>query len=188
MFIWNLGARGNVAGWGTMIQAGRSWVRFPMRTLDFSLDLTLPAAPWPWGRLTLLTEMSTRKLPGSKERSARKTHNLTAICERIFYKMWEPLRLTTLRASTASYMDSLMFYLYMELEHSVFARARNWIYISPSATYPSSVQYMHSIIYAYVLQVVLFLEVLWLKVYLHFLHPHSCYMSNPSRFNYLNTW
>jgi hypothetical protein len=33
------GARGSVVGWGTMLQAGRSRVRFPMRSLDFSIDL-----------------------------------------------------------------------------------------------------------------------------------------------------
>jgi hypothetical protein len=38
--------------WGTMLQAGTS--RFPMKSLDFSVDLTLPAALWPWGRLGLL--------------------------------------------------------------------------------------------------------------------------------------
>jgi hypothetical protein len=43
-----------------------------------------------------LREMSTRKLPGGKERSAREADNLTAICEAIVYKMWDPRRLTTL--------------------------------------------------------------------------------------------
>jgi hypothetical protein len=43
-----------------------------------------------------LTEMSTRNLPGGKRRPARKADNLTAICELIVWKMWEPRRLTTL--------------------------------------------------------------------------------------------
>jgi hypothetical protein len=43
-----------------------------------------------------LTEMSTRNL----------SDNLTAICDPIVWKMWEPQRLTTLWASTACYNDS----------------------------------------------------------------------------------
>jgi hypothetical protein len=53
-----------------------------------------------------LTEMSTRDLPGGKGRPACKAHSLTAICESIVWKVWEPRRLTTLWASTAGYRDS----------------------------------------------------------------------------------
>jgi hypothetical protein len=47
------GACGSAVGWGTMLLAGRLWVQFPMRLLEFSIDVILPAALWPWGRLTL---------------------------------------------------------------------------------------------------------------------------------------
>jgi hypothetical protein len=57
-----------------------------------------------------LTEMSTRNLPGGKGWQSRKA-DLTAICEQIVQKMWEPRRLTTIWASTACYRDSLTFYI-----------------------------------------------------------------------------
>jgi hypothetical protein len=41
-------ARGSGVGWGTMLQAGRSRIRFPVRSLDFSIALILPAPLWSW--------------------------------------------------------------------------------------------------------------------------------------------
>jgi hypothetical protein len=55
-------------------------------------------------------EISTRYLPGVKRWPERKGDNLTAFCEPIFYKMWEPRRLTNLGASTAGYRDSFAFF------------------------------------------------------------------------------
>jgi hypothetical protein len=57
-----------------------------------------------------LTDMNTRSLRGGKGRPARKADNLTAICESIFEKMWEPRRLTILWAFTACYRDNFTLF------------------------------------------------------------------------------
>jgi hypothetical protein len=60
-----------------------------------------------------VTEKSTKDLPGSKGRPARRAENLTAICETIFYKCGEPGRVTTLWAHTTCYIVSLAGPCYM---------------------------------------------------------------------------
>ena len=42
------GARGGAVGSGTALQTGRSRVRFPIVSLEFFIEITLPAAPWGW--------------------------------------------------------------------------------------------------------------------------------------------
>jgi hypothetical protein len=59
-----------------------------------------------------LTEMSTRRSFWGKAWLAHKADNLTAICEPIVQKMWEPQRLTTLWASTACYRASFAFFYF----------------------------------------------------------------------------
>jgi hypothetical protein len=51
--LHRIGARGSVVCCGTTLQAGRSLVRFPMRSFDFSIDLILPAILRPWGPVSL---------------------------------------------------------------------------------------------------------------------------------------
>ena len=52
-WYWQNGARGGAVGWGTALQVGRSRLRFPMVSLEFFIDIILPAALWPWGWLSL---------------------------------------------------------------------------------------------------------------------------------------
>jgi hypothetical protein len=55
--IWyiepSLQAHSSIVGWATMLHTRRSRVQFLVRSVDFLLDLTLPAALWPWGQLSL---------------------------------------------------------------------------------------------------------------------------------------
>jgi hypothetical protein len=54
-YVDNSGARGYVVSSGTMLQAGRSRVRFPMRSFDFSTRIILPAALMAMGSTQSLT-------------------------------------------------------------------------------------------------------------------------------------
>jgi hypothetical protein len=91
-----------------MLQASRSRVRFPMRSLDFFFNWpNSPSRTMDLGSTHSLTKKTTRNLLGGKGRPTRKADNLTAISEPFVKKIWEPRRLTTLWASKACYRNSL---------------------------------------------------------------------------------
>jgi hypothetical protein len=74
-----------------------------------------------------------RCLPGRKGRTDRKAEDLTAICEPIVYKMWEPRRLTTPWAFTDCCRDSFTFFFFTLLrcslctEFLIFSRTCLWV-------------------------------------------------------------
>jgi hypothetical protein len=45
--------RGGAVGWDTALQAGRSRVWIPMASLEFFIEIILPATLWPWCRPNL---------------------------------------------------------------------------------------------------------------------------------------
>jgi hypothetical protein len=56
-----------------------------------------------------LIEISIRNLSGVKGQFTHKAVNLTAICQPIVYKMWEPQRLNNSTVSMACYRKSFIF-------------------------------------------------------------------------------
>jgi hypothetical protein len=61
----------------TAIQVGRSWVRFPMVSLKFFIDIILPAAIMFLGLTQPLAEMSSRNIRWVQRRPVRRADNLT---------------------------------------------------------------------------------------------------------------
>jgi hypothetical protein len=57
------GIWGDVVCWGNALQTGRSRIRFPMVSLEFFIDITLPAALWHWGRPSLSQKWAPGILP-----------------------------------------------------------------------------------------------------------------------------
>jgi hypothetical protein len=74
--------RGRVVGCGSMLEAGRVSVRVLVE-VEFLICLMFPAALWPQWSTQLVTEVSTRNLPGRSweyKAAARTADNLADIC------------------------------------------------------------------------------------------------------------
>jgi hypothetical protein len=75
MYCQHVGERGSISAWGTMLQAGRSWVQFLMRSLDFSSDFI---------QLHNGHGVNSASNRNEYQKSSKgKTDNLTTFCEPI---------------------------------------------------------------------------------------------------------
>jgi hypothetical protein len=103
------GTSGSVVGWGTMLQAGRSRLQVPMRSLD-----SFFRPHYGPGVNSASNRNEYQEYSWGKGRPARRAGNFAVIFEPTVYKMWEPQHLTPLWASTACYRDTFKLpYIFM---------------------------------------------------------------------------
>jgi hypothetical protein len=70
-----------VAQWfRSVLQIRRSLVRFQMASLDFSVDIILPIALWPWGQLILQQKWVPGVFPGGKGGRCVRLTTLSPCC------------------------------------------------------------------------------------------------------------
>jgi hypothetical protein len=71
------GENGNVVGWGTVLQTGRSWIRFLMMSLHFCNWPNPSSRTMALGSTQYLTEMGTGNLPGGGGKGGRRVRLTT---------------------------------------------------------------------------------------------------------------
>jgi len=63
VMYWHFKGMWCAVGWGPVLQA-RSWIQFLMVSLEFFLDIILPATLWRWGWLSLYKKWVPGIFPG----------------------------------------------------------------------------------------------------------------------------
>jgi len=96
-------------GFGTVLQAGGSQVRFSMVSVVFFNAVILLAAIWPGGQLGLLTEMSTKNISWGVKATVHRADKLTTFMCRLSGNLgtsnsWDPQHLPSL------YRDCFTYY------------------------------------------------------------------------------
>ena len=113
-YRWNIGVCGGAVGWGTALQARRSWVRFLMVSLEFFIDINPSGRTVALGYSQPLTEMSTRSISWGWRRPLCRADNLTTF---MCWLSWN------LGASTAWNLQALsralmeLLFLLLQMEH-----------------------------------------------------------------------
>ena len=95
-----------MVGWGTVLQVGRSQVQFLMVSMEFFIDIILPAVLWPRSRLRLRNEYQKYFLGGKGGRCIGLT--LPPSCAD-YLEIWQPRIPGTLRTCPDLFRDCFKF-------------------------------------------------------------------------------
>jgi len=96
-YFW--GVCSGAVGWGTVLQARKSLVQFPMVSLEFFIDIILLPALWTWGWLSFYQKWVPGIFPYGLRRAVHRSDNLTTCVYRFSWNLgastsWNPLGLS----------------------------------------------------------------------------------------------